>query len=65
MVCVVNMGSRNNSQIVIPNSVVQVDYNGDHFVWLCNDGVAVKQTVSVGAFVGDLGVITFFWLGSR
>ena len=25
MVCVVNMGSRNNSQIVIPNSVVQVD----------------------------------------
>ena len=56
MVCVVNMGSRNNSQIVIPNSVVQVDYNGDHFVWLCNDGVAVKQTVSVGALSGN-GVI--------
>ena len=50
------MGSRNNSQIVIPNSVVQVDYNGDHFVWLCNDGVAVKQTVSVGALSGT-GVI--------
>ena len=56
MVCVVNMGSRNNSQIVIPNSVVQVDYNGDHFVWLCCDGVAVKQTVSVGALSGN-GVI--------
>ena len=53
MVCVVNMGSRNNSQIVIPNSVVQVDYNGDHFVWLCCDGVAVKQTVSVGALSGN------------
>ncbi len=58
MVCVVNMGSRNNSQIVIPNSVVQVDYNGDHFVWLCCDGVAVKQTVSVGALSGNGVVIS-------
>ena len=56
MGCGGNMGSRIYSQIVIPNSVVQVDYNGDHFVWLCNDGVAVKQTVSVGALSGN-GVI--------
>ena len=58
MVCVVNMGNRNNSYIVIPNSVVQVDYNGDYFVWLCCDGVAVKQTVSVGALSGNGVVIS-------
>lgn len=56
MVCVVNMGNRNNSYIVIPNSVVQVDYNGDYFVWLCCNGIAVKQTVLVGALSGN-GVI--------
>lgn len=63
MVCVVNMGKGGTAQIVIPHSVVQVDYDGAHFVWLNRDGVAVKRPVEIGGFSGN-GVIVVSGLSS-
>lgn len=56
MVCEANMGVSGGSSIVVSNSVVQVDHDGTHFVWLNRDGRARKQPVSLGALAGD-GVI--------
>lgn len=52
MVCVARMGGADDSSIVIPAQVVQVDSDGTRFVWVAGDGRASKRRVSVGRFSG-------------
>jgi len=46
----------NNSEIeenpmILPISSVQVTFNGENYIWLAQDGKAVKRTVEIGNFL--------------
>lgn len=56
MVCIARMKASADTRIVIPNSIVQVDYDGSYFVWLSHEGKAEKRPVTIGALAGN-GVI--------
>lgn len=49
MVCNVNLyGSENSSTVVIPAKVIQMDADGNHFVWCVENGAATRQQITVG-----------------
>lgn len=49
MVCKVLMGERSLSGgMLLPNRAVQIDNEGQRFVWIVKDGKAVRRTVTIG-----------------
>lgn len=57
MVCNVSiLKEGETANIVLPNNAVQINHNGERFVWLAEKGVAVLRTVIVSGLLGD-GVI--------
>lgn len=49
MVCNVNLyGAENNAVVTLPAKVIQMDANGNNFVWCVENGVATRQQITVG-----------------
>lgn len=49
MVCNVNLyGSENESVATLPAKVIQMDADGNHFVWCIDNGAAKRQQITVG-----------------
>lgn len=49
MVCNVNLyGNENKSALTLPAKVIQMDANGNHFVWCIENGVSKRQQITVG-----------------
>ncbi len=59
MVCNVTVHAlKNRMAIVVPNSAVQFNPNGEHFVWLAQNGVATRKVVQTGALTAKGIIIT-------
>lgn len=49
MVCNINLyGSENRSAATLPAKVIQIDADGNHFVWCIRNGAATRQQITVG-----------------
>lgn len=54
MLCTLNLTqSTTTSVVLVPCSVVQLDSSNQHFVWVVQQGKAVRRTVGLGQFEGD------------
>jgi RND family efflux transporter MFP subunit len=47
----------NESAILVPTNVVQLDNSNRNFVWVAADGKAVKKYVELGQFAGDKVIV--------
>lgn len=49
MVCSVNLyAPENSAAVTLPAKVIQIDADGNHFVWCVENGVAKRQQITVG-----------------